>query len=337
MKNQLFRCRVLSTTGALAYLMIVGGCAPTSFLITPFQSNRGLVETVVDRDSGFAWPKIAVIEVSGLLMNMAKPGLLGSGEHPVSLFAEQLDRASRDSAVKAVLLKINSPGGTVVASELMYDELMHFKQETGKPVVAVMMDVAASGGYYLACACDQIVAQPSTVTGSIGVIMRTFDVSGTMNLLGIKSEAITSGPMKDLGSPYRGMKPAEREVFQHIIDDMYGRFVRAVAAGRPALDESAVRKLADGRVYTAGQALEAGLIDRIATMREVIADLKTQVGVKAARVVIYHRPRDYKPTYYARGPGSPMELNVLKIELPPLLSMTPQFLYLWAPGVGSKN
>ena len=310
------------------------GCLPSSVLITPVSSRQRLAETVLSRDSLFAFPKIALIDVSGIISNSPSVRLFGTGDNPVSLLLEQLDEARRDALVKAVILRINSPGGTAVASELMHDEIVHFKK-SGKPVIAVMMDVAASGGYYIACACDEIVAQPSTVTGSIGVIMRMFDVSGTMDMIGVRSDAIISGPRKDSGSPLRGMRPEERELFQAIVWDMYERFVKVVADGRPKLDENAVRSLADGRVYTAGQALELGLIDRIATMREVIDSTKQRVGTKRIRLIAYKRPHEYRANYYARSPQTSGggDLNLLNFDLPPdLLPSTPQFLYLWAPG-----
>ncbi len=311
----------------------VAGCIGGGLLIKPVSAKEGLVETVISRDSVFATDKIVVIDVSGILVNATGSGLFGDGEHPVSMLLEQLDKARRDRAVKAVILRINSPGGTVTASELMHDELIHF-QESGKPVIAVMMDVAASGGYFIACACDEIVAQSSTVTGSIGVRMQLFDISQTMSMLGVTGDAITSGEYKDTGSPFRAMRPEEREIFQEIINDMYQRFVDVVVTGRPGLDEQAVRKLADGRVYTAKQALKLGLIDRIATMREAIALAKKRTGAERIRLVTYHRRYDYRPNYYLEGPRPPTgHVNLLNIDLPGSLGRrAPQFMYLWSPG-----
>lgn len=327
----------------IAVAIAIPACHAPSLLITPVSSRRQLEETELSRDTLFARDKIALIDISGTIQNAETGFFLNPGDNPVSLLLEQLDVARRDSTVKAVILRINSPGGTVVASELMHDEITHFRKTTGKPVVAVMMDLAASGGYYVACACDDIVAQPSTVTGSIGVIMLMFDVTGTMNLIGLKGEAITSGPFKDAGSPFRAMKPEEREWFEKIVLDMYDRFVKVVSAGRPKLDEAVVRKLADGRVYTANQALEVGLIDRIATLRDTIDALKKRTGLTNVRLVAYQRSYDYRPNYYAAAPfGLPhwspsapatANVNLLNINLPAsLLPHSPQFLYLWAPG-----
>lgn len=321
------------TFGALASLSIFPSCSAPSLLITPVSSRRDLVETELSRDGVFARDKIALIDLSGTIQNAETGFFLNPGDNPVSLLLEQLDAAKRDKAVKAVILRINSPGGTVVASELMHDEISHFRKTTGKPVVAVMMDVAASGGYYVACACDEIVAQPSTVTGSIGVIMLMIDATGTMNLIGLKGDAITSGPLKDAGSPFRAMKPEERELFHKIVLDMYDRFVKVVVAGRPILDEAAVRRLADGRVYTANQALEAGLIDRIATIRDTVEAVKTKVNAENVRLIGYRRAHDYRPNYYASAPVTAGNINLFSVNVPAsLFPPAPQFLYLWTPG-----
>lgn len=324
--------RLFSVLGVVSPLL-AAGCTPPSLLITPVSGRRGLIETEISRDSLFALDKIALIDVTGTIQNGSSFQLFGQGENPVSVLLEQLDKARSDPMVKAVILRINSPGGTVVASELMHDEITHFK-ESGKPVVAVMMDVAASGGYYIACACDEIVAQPSTITGSIGVIMLMFDVSGTMTMIGVKSDAITSGLHKDSGSPFRPMRPEERQLFEEVVKDMYGRFVKVVDAGRPGLDEAKVRSLADGRIYTAGQAVELGLIDRIASLRETIEATKKRVGARSVRLVAYQRASDYRPNYYANAPTTPTgSFNLLNVEMGSALTPpTPQFLYLWTPG-----
>lgn len=308
------------------------GCGSPSFLVTPVPRRHALVETEISRDALLVFDKIAMIDVTGVIRNAPDRQLLGEGEHAVSRFVEQLEKARRDPLVKAIVLRINSPGGTVVASELMHAELEHFKK-SGKPVIAVMLDLAASGGYYIACAADEIIAQPSTVTGSIGVIMQLFDFSGTMERIGVTGNAITSGGFKDAGSPFRALRPEDRDVFQSIVDDMYERFVDVVVAGRPNLTKQRVRELADGRVYSAPQALDAGLIDRIADMREALAIAKKRAGVRRARVVRYHRPHAYRPGLYSSAPAPPPQINLLNVNLSGLApATTDRFLYLWQPG-----
>lgn len=321
---------------ALTILMIgavmLTSCGAPSLLVTPVNVRRELVEKELSRDAFFASDKIAIIDVSGVLMNAPSTQLFGEGEHAVALFLEKLDKARRDPSVKGVLLRINSPGGSVVASELMHDELRHFKK-TGKPVIAVIMDVGASGGYYVACASDEIIAHPSSIVGSIGVIMQMFEIAGTLEKLGASATAITSGRFKDTGSPFRPMRPGERAIFQNIVDDMYERFLAVVQSGRPQLDEEAVRTLADGRVFTGTQALELGLIDRIATLRESLQILRERAGLRAVRVVTYARPLGYRPNYYAMTPDrTTPTVNMVNLDVRGLFHETaPRFMYLWHP------
>lgn len=314
---------------------VVAGCAPTGFKIEPVPVDRTLEEEVLIDDGGWGLLKVLVVDVDGVLLNGRGFSLLGENEHSVSLFVEKLEKAAKDKRVRAVILRINSPGGSVTASDLMYSELLHFKQRTGgkRPVVAVLMDVAASGGYYLACGADEIVAHRTSVTGSIGVIMQMMNFSGTMMKIGVTADAITSGKMKDAGSPLRKMKPEERELFQSLVNQFYGQFVRVVAAARPNLDEAQVRELADGRVYSAQQAVELGFVDRIGTLRTAVAGVKEQIGADRVRVVSYKRPLGWKPNLYAEAPVESPQTNLLNIELPESWPHpTPQFMYLWAPG-----
>ena len=163
------------------FLLIISGCSDTALLIRPVSDKQQLDETQIYRDEGwFVFDKIAVIDVDGIMTNMSRPGLFQTGENPVSLFVEKLNKAAGDKDVKAVVLRINSPGGTVVASDLMHHTLLNFRKNTGKPVVACILDVGASGAYYLACACDTIYAAPSSVVGCIGTILQTVSFSGTM-------------------------------------------------------------------------------------------------------------------------------------------------------------
>jgi len=311
------------------------GCGPTAYKITPVPIDRSLEESILIDEGGLFPTKVVLLDVEGVLMNREKPSLFGGGEHPVSLFVEKLEKAAADPSVRAVILRINSPGGGVTASDLMHSELLHFKRQTeGKrPVIAVLMDVAASGGYYIACGADEIVAHPTTVTGSIGVVMQMVNFAGTMAKIGIEADAITSGKMKAAGSPFRKLKPEERKIFQQLVDQFYDRFVKVVDAGRPGLDEERVRQIADGRIYSAQQALELGLVDRIGTLRDAMAHVKEKISAKRLRIVIYQRPLGWKPNVYAQAPTDSPQVNMINVDLPNSWpSPTPQFLYLWAPG-----
>lgn len=313
-------------------LIAAVGCNPTgSFKITALPRDLTVEEEVVTPASGFVSDRIAVIDVSGVLMNAHMPGLFTEGEHPVSFTVEKLAVAAKDRRVKAVVLRINSPGGSVTASDSLYQEVLEFKKKTGKPVIAYFQDVAASGAYYMACATDEIMAQRTTVTGSIGVVMQMMDVSRLFNLVGLSADAIKSGAFKDSGSPFRPMRADEREVFQGLVDGFYKQFVGVVQAGRPKLTHEKILKLADGRVYTAEQALENGLIDRIGTMNEAVESAKNRAGIKAANVVMYHRPLDWTPNIYASGPGgTPQAVNLFNVNLPSFWTRQPRFMYIWS-------
>jgi signal peptide peptidase SppA len=194
--------------------------------------NQELVETQLKKDSGwFVTDKIVVIDVDGVMMNKAQDSWMRSGDNPVSTFLEKLDKAAGDEDVKAIVLRINSPGGSVAAADMMYHSLAEFKHKKKVPVVACMMDVAASGGYYLACGSDGIIAQPSCVTGSIGTIMQTFSVAGTMEKIGVEAVAVKSGKMKDIGSPLHDMTDEEKQILQEIIDRFYEQFLTVVFNG----------------------------------------------------------------------------------------------------------
>lgn len=329
--------RGLQMTGLCGLLLLVAtGCGPTSFVVTPISADRALREEVVSRESAFAVRKIALVEVEGVLQNRRDSNLLGpEGENPVATFSEKLRKAARDRHVAAIVLRINSPGGGVTATDIMYAELQRFRNATGRPVIASMLDVAASGGYYLACGADRIYASPTTVTGSIGVIMLLPQFSGTMAKLGVEMNVIKSGPMKDMGSMFRNMRPEERAVFQGLIDGMYDRFLAVVAQSRREIEPDTLRSLADGRVYLGPQAAEHGLVDEVGTLRDAIAAAKSAAGLDntPVKVVRYSRPPAYRPNVYAEAPGHWRQVNLVNITLPDWMnSPSPHLMYLWAPG-----
>ena len=183
------------------------------------------------------------------------------------------------SSVKALLLRINSPGGGVAPSQEIYEAVRSFR-ESGKPVVASLGAVAASGGYYIACAADTIMANPGTVTGSIGVIFEFPYIADLLKKIGVDMEVIKSGKFKDAGSPSRKITAEERALFQGVINDTWDQFVGAVADGR-GMDEKDVRAIADGRIFTGRQALDAGLVDTLGTFEDAKMLAKVMAGLPA--------------------------------------------------------
>lgn len=208
-------------------------------------------------------PRVAVISVNGPIVggDDSSMGWGGSDSTTSGSLMKQFRKARRDDSVKAVLLRINSPGGSAAATQEAAAELQRLK-EAGKPVIVSMGDTAASGAYWLAAYGDKVYANPSTITGSIGVYMSYYDVQGLSDKIGIREEKIKSGPHKDIFSPFRAMTDEERNMTQHMVDAMYEQFVAVVAAQRH-MDEGKVRALADGRVFTGTQAKEEGLVDEL--------------------------------------------------------------------------
>lgn len=321
--------------GVALLTVLAVGCADTSFVVTPVPARPDLIEHTMERESPWATAKIAVVDVDGLIANDNTPSLLNlSRDNPVVLFRERLELAARDPAVRAVVVRINSPGGGVTASDLMHGELTRFREKTGKPVIAALLDTAASGGYYVACAADEIHAQPTTVTGSIGVIMLLPEFSGIMSRLGVRVNAIKSGPMKDSGSLFRELGDEERQHFQGLVDRLYDRFVAVVVASRKDLCEARVRALADGRVYLGSEAKEAGLVDEVCSLRETIQRAKDRAGIaqRPVRVVAYGRAYQYRPNIYAETGAGPSQVNLVNLNLPHWATdPSPRLMYLWAP------
>jgi protease-4 len=287
-----------------------------------------LAETVI---AGEGDAKVLMLEVDGVITETSDVAdFFGTvNEGMVGRVREELDRARSDDQVKALVLRINSPGGTVTGSDLLYDEIRRFKQERKVPVVAQLMGTAASGGYYVALAADEIHAERTTVTGSIGVIFSGFNLAGLMEKLGIENQTITSGSFKDAGTILRRMRPEERAQLQSVIDDLYARFVEVVKAGRTKLTVEQIRALADGRIFSATQAVQAGLVDEIGSLDASLRRARELAGLSSARIVTYHRPREYTNNYYTRAPHHRDALLDLWPDLP---VSGPAFLYLWAPG-----
>ena len=219
--------------------------------------------------------KVAVVEVEGIITD------------PTSVNDELRYYGERDD-VKAVIIRINSPGGGVGPSQEIHSEIKRLRET--KKVVASMGAVAASGGYYIAAAADKIVANPGTITGSIGVIIEFVNVEDLLKKIGLKGYTIKSGRFKDIGSPIKEMEPEEKELLQEVVNDVYGQFVEAVSSGRNIPREE-VEKIADGRILSGAQAKKAGLVDSLGTLQDAITIGASLAGIKGKPVVIYPERR----------------------------------------------
>lgn len=314
----------------LPLLLLLSLCSGCINLDLAGSGRSELVETIIRGDKG---PKILLLDIDGEITSAGRLGMLGflTQESTVARVRDQLEYARERDDVAALLVRLDSPGGSVTASDLVHYEISRFKRESAVPVVAQLMNLATSGAYYIAAASDEIVANQTTVTGSIGVVFLGLNLSGLMEKLGVEDQTFTSGPFKDTGSMLRPMSPEEEAQLQSVIDRFYQRFVQVVDAGRPALSTEQVRQLADGRIFSADQALEAGLVDRLGTLDQSVARIRDRLAADEVRVVYYHRRREWRSNLYsANAPRADFEI---KSAAAALLMPRPGFHYLWWPGV----
>src|SRR3954454_817185 len=274
-------------------------------------------------------PAIAIVDVDGLLLNNDPTGLGSWGENPVSAFRERLDAIEGDGCVRGVVVRINSPGGSVTATDIMWRDLTAFKRRTCLPIVACLMDVGAGGGYYLAVAADKIVAHPTSVTGGIGCILNVYNLQDLMAQFNILGIPVKSGPNIDLGSPVKEISPEKRKLLQDMADEFHARFRNVVVKARPEVDGS-LETTFDGRVFTARQAKDLRLVDQIGYLDNAVAMVRTMAGVDYANVVFFHRRDDPAMSPYSITPNTPLQKGLIPFSVPGLdRSKLPSFLYLW--------
>jgi protease-4 len=308
-------------------ILFLGGCAAHFHL--DFLGEKIIEEVVLIQNN--SPEKILILDVSGALISGVNPGIFQREGNILSRIFYRLEKASEDKYVKGIILRLDTPGGDVTTSDILYNEIIRFREKTGVPVVGLMMGIAASGGYYIASGCDYVMAHPSTLTGSIGVISIFPNVEDLISAIGIKVNVIKSGKMKDSGSVFKKMTETDKEVYQGIIDDYFKKFLSVVLKGRKgAISEEELLKIADGRVYTAQQALKLKLIDQIGYFDQALEKTESLAGIKKANVITYTYYPKSKTNIYATAPEKPVlfEKNNLQDLLPNLKS---GFYYLWLP------
>lgn len=289
-------------------LSLIGGCCYSfGLLIDSVASSGGLA----------AGPGVGVLVVEN--------EIFGS-----MWVTEALDKFKTDDNIKSVVIRINSPGGAVAPCQ----EIYHAVKAFNKPVVVSMGSVAASGGLYIAAAGDLVMANPGTITGSIGVIMQSVEAAGTMEKLGLKSETIKSGPYKDIGSPFREMRPEERQLLTGLVTEVYEQFVADVVAGRPKMEPAEVRRLADGRIYSGAEAQKLGLVDELGGFEEAL--------LKAAK--LGGLPADKRPEVLVEDGRRPWwsaaldsKLSAPALSLPPALTPGFSLKYVYQPDLASTD
>ena len=324
----------LSFLFLVPFLFMLASCVHIS--VSP--QTKPLQEKLIE---GQGRPKILLLDLDGVISFSGKKAGIGAASQPspVAYFKEALVKAQADKNIAGLIIRIDSPGGGVTASDVIYHEIMAFKKKKKVPVYAYIMDVGASGGYYVAQAADRIIASPTALTGSIGVIAMKFDIQGLMSKVGVREETYKSGPEKDFWSPFRPSTPQEKQMLQGIINNLFARFLDIVGKNRQKnakLSRQQLMALADGRIFTADQALKDGLIDREAYLDDAIGSMKKSLGIQKARVVTYLRPSEFKPTVYStalfetEGKTADQELFSLYMG-----SLWPkpgvEFMYLWNP------
>lgn len=252
-----------------------------AFLVLAYTAVRGEAPRLA------TGPRIGVLEIEGVI------GMGGRGGVDSQDALKVLKRFTEDSDMKAILVRIDSPGGAVAPSQEIHDELRRVAES--KVVVCSMGSVAASGGLYVAMGCDHIVAEPGTLTGSIGVISQFVNVKGLAERFSVKMETVKSGRLKDAGSPFRDMTPEDRAHWQLLVDQVYRQFVAAVAEGRDMAEED-VRQFADGRVLTGEQAQQLGLVDRLGNFHDAVDLAKEEAGIKGEPRLVY--PPDERARFF---------------------------------------
>lgn len=317
------------------------------FGMPPF-SLQWREQVVQEPKALFVRSKILMVDFTGPIVSEDMDGVFGEDINTPERVRGILEKARKDHRIKAVLLRINSPGGGAVASDIIHDEILRYKEETKIPVYAWTMDVCASGGYYVACAADEMWAHPGAVIGSIGVISVFPSIEGTLRWAQVNMQVIKSGEAKDGGAFWRTLSSEEREHYQLIVNDFYARFVNVVETGRGERLKGEIDDVADGRVFMASDALKSGLIDETMQLQDAIKRIKEEQDLRDAWVVTYNRGFGNKENVYAnymggapqaaqRGagasPASPLD-GAVPAGLARLFHnlTSPTFQYLWMPG-----
>jgi protease-4 len=292
-------------SGCLIALLVVAFIALVVFAMETGRNNRDTTSDI------FSAQRVAIVPVEGEIVEARET-------------IEALHRYADNGSVRAIVMRINSPGGAIAPSQEIYEAVRSTRARSGKPIVASLDNVAASGGYYIASACDRIVSNPGSITGSIGVILEWMNTKELIAWAKLKPEIITSGALKAAGNPYTDLTDAERAYLQGIVLQLHGQFVRAVAAGRKGkMTLADVSKLADGRVFTGEQALQLKLIDQIGNLDDAVSAAAKLAGISGTPGTIY--PKKRRPGLFdLLGDSADSETALGRI-----FSRRPRFLYRW--------
>lgn len=315
---------------AICLFVFLTGCFPTQVKLVS-DGTEPLQEFTVQ---GKGKDKILIISINGVISDQPEKSMLRTRQGMVTEIIAQLQKASQDDQIKAVVLKVDSPGGTITASDILYNEIKRFKAARKIPVVVSVMNLGASGAYYLSLAADKIMAHPTSIVGSVGVIYIRPKVYELMDKIGIGIEVNTSGPAKDMGSPFKASNPEERDYFQALIDPMALRFYHLVETNRHPTKE-AMDKIMTAAVFLPDEGVKLGLIDGIAYLPETIALAAKLADLPGpAKVITYRRDRYADDTVYNNAEAETFKVAPLNISLPSYMDLPTGFYYMCPLFVG---
>jgi protease-4 len=276
--------------------------------------------------------RIALIDVDGLLLNQNFGSPVSVGDNPLAALRDKLEAAARDAQVVGVVLRVNSPGGSVTTCDIMAEELRRFRSETRKPVVACLMDLGTSGAYFVAAESDRIVAHPTALTGGLGVVFNHYNLQDAMAQLNLVADPIKAGAKIDMGTVTTPLDDDTRKLLQQMADAYRDHLLRRVKERRPLMTAADHKLAEDGRVLLASQAQAVHLVDRLGYLHDAIAEAERLCGAAGAEVVLYHRSGYPAHSVYAIAPTPAPLSDALPFSYPGLdRSKLPTFLYLWQP------
>lgn len=300
---------------------------PADNQVTPINGRPVVFRSAGPQASG---SHVALLDLDGVIVNRNQTGLGSMGENPVALFREKLDAIAASGTTRALVLRINSPGGGVTACDIMRRDLIQFRTATGIPVVACTMDTGAGGAYYIATACDAIVSHPTSIVGGIGVILNLYNVEDTMMQMNVMANSIRAGERTDAGSPVRTMNDDEEAMLQTIADGFHKRFRDAVLASRRDYSGDPDTDF-DGSIFDASTAMEKGLIDQVGYLEDAVIRASGLAACELpAELMLFRRANDRARTPYDITPNTPLQNSVFPLSIPGLdRSRMPTFLYIW--------
>ncbi len=313
-------------------LLFAAGCAPRFNLLS--SSREPLKEYTLE---GKGADKILLIPVNGMISDSPKKEVMSSSPSVVEQIVSQLNKAEKNGDIRAVILKIDSPGGSITASDILYHEILSFKERTKAKIVVSMTDLATSGAYYISLPADIIMAHPTTMTGSVGVIFLRPKVKDLMDKIGLGVDVIKFGKYKDMGSPFRKSTEDEEMLIQKTVDIFGDRFLKLVQKHRHP-EKSSLDKIATARIFTADEALKVGLVDKVGYISDAIKETKKIANLPAdARVVMFrHEEKAPDINYYKSSVAGSSAVNAINIDLPEM-NFKAGFYYLWPASISCQE